>query len=408
MTRLAHLAFLFGAGLLVAAASAAEQRLVGLVEVQATAYDAELGWPDNGIGKLRGEDGALRVAAEHTLQLGAGFSTHLVAEAYGGAHGTLGITEYWLGYAPVPTSALRHRLKLGAFLPPVSLENGGTSWSTVYTLTPSVLNAWIGEELRTTGLEYELRWLGAQAGSAHDFSLRGGLFMYNDTAGTILSWRGWAANDRVTPINHTLPLPVRAAFLSGGQYAGKTLITDPFLEIDDQAGFYLAAEWRFRDAFRARLAHYDNQADPMLFAENQIGWLTRFDALGAQWQLDEATVLIAQWLYGDTLAGDPSSSYGVYNEYDAWFVLVSRRFAFGRLSARYERFGVKDLDGNNDDDNREDGSAFTLAWLRPLGERTELGLEFFAISSLRPDRDELGQPMDLDEVQLRLMFRRAF
>jgi hypothetical protein len=408
-SRLAAASLALLAGALVApGVGAAEQRVVGLVELQGTAADAEQGWPDNGIGKLRGEDAALRAALEHTLQLGGGFSTHAVAEGYAGAHGTIGITEAWLGWAPVPASPLRHRLRVGAFIPPISLENGGIAWSPERTLTPSVLDAWLGEELRATGLEYELRWLGAQAGSDHDLGLRVGAFWHNDTAGTILSWRGWASNDRVTPYNHTLPLPVRAAFLGGGIYAGKSLITDPFLEIDGDPGYYLAAEWRYRDALRLRAAHYDNEADPMQFKEDQIGWLTRFDSIGAQWQPNEATVLIADWLYGNTLAGSASSPYGVYNEYGAWFVLASRRFAFGTLSARVEGFKVEDLDVNSGDDNDEDGSAYTLAWLREVGAQDTLGVERYAISSSRPDRAALGQPVDQDEVQLRVAFRRSF
>lgn len=403
-----RIAFALVAALAAARAGAAEQRFVGLVELQGTAADAEPSWLDGGLGKLRGEDAALRAAFEHGLQLGETFATQLVVEGYAGEHGAFGISEAWLEWAPVPTSPLRHRVRLGAFIPPISLENGGVAWTPDHTLTPSVLDAWIGEELKLTGLDYELRWLGAQSGSDHDLGLRFGAFVHNDTSGTILSWRGWVANDRVTPYNHTLPLPVRAAFLPGGPYAGKTLLTDPYLEIDDQPGYFLSAEWRWRDALRLRLARYDNQADPTLFEEGQIGWLTRFDALGAQWQPDEATVLIAQYLAGDTLAGSALSPYGVYNEYDAWFVLASRRFGSARLSARYEAFAVDDEDVNLIDDNREDGSALTLAWLRDLGRRDELGVELLALSSTRPERAAVGQAVDADELQLRVVLRRSF
>ena len=44
-------------------------------------------------------------------------------------------------------------VKTGAFFPTISLENDDLGWTSPYTLTPSAINSWIGEELRTIGSE---------------------------------------------------------------------------------------------------------------------------------------------------------------------------------------------------------------------------------------------------------------
>ena len=44
-------------------------------------------------------------------------------------------------------------VKAGAFFPTISLENDDLGWTSPYTLTPSAINSWIGEELRTIGSE---------------------------------------------------------------------------------------------------------------------------------------------------------------------------------------------------------------------------------------------------------------
>ena len=49
-------------------------------------------------------------------------------------------------------------VKAGAFFPTISLENDDLGWTSPYTLTPSAINSWIGDELRTIGSEATLRW----------------------------------------------------------------------------------------------------------------------------------------------------------------------------------------------------------------------------------------------------------
>ena len=75
---------------------------------------------------------------------------------------------------------------------PVSLENRGVGWSDVYSITPSALNTWTGEEFRTIGAELEGRWLGASHGYLGDVALVGAVYGWNDPAGALIADRGYA------------------------------------------------------------------------------------------------------------------------------------------------------------------------------------------------------------------------
>jgi len=73
-----------------------------------------------------------------------------------------------LQYRPYPRAGYRLRVKAGAFHAPVSLENRAPGWDSPYTLSYSALNSWLGEELRTIGLEAQLDWLGTRTGHGFD------------------------------------------------------------------------------------------------------------------------------------------------------------------------------------------------------------------------------------------------
>lgn len=68
--------------------------------------------------------------------------------------GRIDIIAGYVFYRPALTTILHLDLRGGVFFPPVSLENPGPAWTTVYTITQSALNSWIGEEVRPTGASY--------------------------------------------------------------------------------------------------------------------------------------------------------------------------------------------------------------------------------------------------------------
>jgi len=64
--------------------------------------------------------------------------------------------EAYLRYAPASDGDVSWSMKAGAFFPTISLENDDLGWASPYTLTPSAINSWIGDELRTIGGEGKL------------------------------------------------------------------------------------------------------------------------------------------------------------------------------------------------------------------------------------------------------------
>ena len=105
--------------------------------------------------------------------------------------------EGWLRYRPVSTTPWRWSVKAGAFFAPFSLENTETGWTSHWTLTPSAINSWFGDELRTVGTEGTLEWRREEG----TLSLIGALFGWNDPAGVMMADRGWTLG---VPPNGTL------------------------------------------------------------------------------------------------------------------------------------------------------------------------------------------------------------
>lgn len=394
---------------------AAEQSFDGLAEAQLDVHDAARSWTDRGLGKLRGgNDGddtdagaTLRVALDYRAQFAETLGAQIVFDGYAGEDSSAGITEGWLAWTPVPRSAWQHRVRAGGFIPPFSLEHTATGWTSPYMPTASMLNSWIGEELHVSGVEYTLRRLGAVSGSPHTVTLRAGAFRGNDTAGTVLSWRGWTTNDRVTRRGDLLPLPRRAAFATDGTYPG-THDSDPFVDLDDRTGYYLAAEWRYSDVVKFLGARYDNRADPLAFADGQAGWRTAFNLLGAHYKPSGDSDVLFQYATGNTFVGRHGSQYSADNDFMAWFLLGRQTFSKHQLSVRVEGFEVTDEDVNRLDDNREQGNAFAVAWQYALTDTLLLGSEFLEVQSERPERARIGLPADITERQLRVMLRATF
>ena len=73
--------------------------------------------------------------------------------------------EGYLAGIPPSQGDVSWSVKTGAFFPTISLENDDLGWTSPYTLTPSAINSWIGEELRTIGSEGD-RALRTRAASA--------------------------------------------------------------------------------------------------------------------------------------------------------------------------------------------------------------------------------------------------
>ena len=168
-------------------------------------------------------------------------------------------------------------MKGGLFFPPISLENVGEAWSTFYTVTPSAINAWVGEEVRSTGLELTL----ARVSAENELSVKGAVFWNNDPAGSLLAYRGFALHDRQTGYRDRLPLPDIPSIEPAGTFEQQAPWVEPLFEIDGRHGYYGALAWESYRFFQLNALYFDNRGIPDRFDGRQYAWKTRFANVGA-------------------------------------------------------------------------------------------------------------------------------
>ncbi len=364
-------------------------------------------WLEGGLSKTRfgREDGNVEVrlgeiVGEARAQIGDELTAMAVLRYDEDQRTPIDLIEAYARYRPVSTSPLRWSVKAGAFFPPISLENNEIGWTSHWTLTPSAINTWVGEELRTIGAEgqFELR------GQSNTFEANVALFGWNDPAGFLIDVRGWALGDRPTGLFDKPRLP--DAFIShiGGALAPTTPM---FKEIDGRAGYYARAAWQNADFGRIEVLRYDNRADPAAF-DVVPAWRTEFWSVGLETQIGDFDIL-TQGMTGETEVA-PFPGYDRIVEFWSGYVLAGREFGDWRLAARAELFGSDATinDTANDPDYGEYGHAFTVAatwtpreWLRLTGE-------VLSIDSYRPLRHDDGLPADSAETQVQLGARFSF
>lgn len=392
---------LFCAMLVVPGVAVADERLdiTGAIDARWIASDATPSFLDGGLGILRfdGNHEALRLGrafASMKYRLADTVSLHAVADAYGDRQGeAVDFSELWLEYKPFPTNALRWRVRAGAFFAPVSLENRGPGWSSVYTITPSALNTWIGDELRTVGAEVEARWLGASSGYAGDVSLVAAAYGWNDPAGAISALRGFALTDR-------------ASTLRGG--LGKPRV-ELYHEIDKRPGYYAGLAWRHGERFELRTLYYDNRADPDAEVDERYAWLTRFVSVGARFEPTPHWTFIGQYLDGYTVVGDEDYSIPFRMNFQTQFGLTSYERGKERFTLRYDRFRTHHLTGFFfGPPSNQDGHAWTLGWTHRFDAQWELAAERIESSSRFPPRANLGLQAAQAESQTQIALRYRF
>lgn len=375
------------------------------VDLRAVSSDATASRLGGGLGKLRydGQHDGLRLGyvrlgyradATQTLRFAA------EAIAYGDHDvNPVDLTEIYADWRPIPTSAWRSRLKVGAFYPDISLENRMRGWRSPYTLSFSAVNTWVGEELRTIGAEYSLDWLGRSNGRQFDVSVNAALFGWNDPAGTVLASRGWGLTDRQSTLfgrfaNRGTPLQSRTVFYD---------------EIDRRAGYYLGATVKYRGLLEARALHYDNRANLAATADKieDDAWLTYFESLGLRWTPSADWTVISQWLHGRTYVDSyqPTNAWSL----DAEFLLASWQRGALRYSARYDRFASQQTASNFYQFVGiyfgDRGHAWTLACERQFNEHWSAALEGIEVSSSVAQRVLIGEPPQASERQWQLALR---
>lgn len=392
---------LLAAALGAAGARAADDSGLDLsVDLRAVAVDAPDSFVYQGSGRLRFDDGhaGLRFGSARLgwrgglgEQLRFGFE----AFAYGdGNFQALDLTEAWAELRGWPRGAWRSRIKAGAFYPPVSLENRLRGWRSPYSLSPSAINTWVGEELRTLGAEYDLDWLGLANGYDFNLTLTGAVYGWNDPAGVVVATRGWGLHDRQTTL-----------FGKVGERGGLLDQRRLFYEIDHRPGFYAGLSGNWRGRLELRALRYDNRADPAVPAPTipDYAWWIWFNSYGLRWQPDEHWTLIAQRLQGRTYAGEdtPVNTF----TFGAAFGLVSYARGPQRYTLRHDRFMMQQLATSYGFYNSDRGHAWTLAWGYAWREHWELAVEALDIRGTLAARSWIGVAPRQDERQLQVALR---
>lgn len=343
-------------------------------------------WTEGFVGKLRHEDDGLvlsRAYLDYRGRIADTLNARVALEIYDDDVGqVIDYTQAYLEWRPVPRSATRYRLKAGTFYPGISLENTEAGWSSPYTLNSSAINTWVAEELRSTGLDLSVSHRSGSLGGAHTFSLNVAAFAGNDPAGSLLAWKGWSVHDRQTRPSDDLPLPPLPQIQPGMMFEAQDPYVEPMQEIDDRVGYYVSGEWRMRKRFAMRVMHYDNRADPAAIENGQYAWTTKFDHIGLQVALPMGIDLLAQWMDGSTVMGPFLGDWHPVDvEYQAEYLLLTRAFDKHRVAARYDHFVVTQNDQLQEDNNAENGHAWTINYQYTFNDKATLALEWLSIKT---------------------------
>jgi hypothetical protein len=387
-----------------------------VLDLRAIRTDRTQSWLDVGLGKTRfggaeGEHATLFRLATGSLLLDASASELLSASLQVNVDAQpdnrserrpVDLVTAVIAFRPELTPRLRLRLRGGIMFPPISLENTGPAWIATRTLTPSAANSWIGEEVRTTGVEAELVW----KGEFDDLSVMASAFGGNDAAGTLLAWRGFALHDRTSGFSDQLPIPPLPAIAADAFQAQRS---QPFTEIDGRLGYYVCAQWKRRGIAQVNAIVWDNRGNEDGFDGFQWAWKTSFANVGALVQLPRRVELLGQHMWGRTSElrfGQPVPA--VDAPFRATYGMASVPVGRHRFSVRYDRFAV-DHDGTLTlDSTRERGHAWTGAWLLTVAGQHQVALEVLRLDSDRPDREVLKLPTHARELQAQASFQFRF
>ena len=379
-------------------ARASDWQLQGHAFVRGIDADSASSWRDGGFGRLDvgqgpGSQGLTELARAHltaewrpSTLIGAYVHAAARAEPDELRGDALGIVEAFIELEAPLESADRLRARVGHFLLPTSRENIDPAWTSPYTLSFSALNTWIGEEVRVTGAEGSYEWAIGELSSLRWTTT---IFAGNDTAGTLLAWRGWALGDRLTTFDETLALPALPGLANGGAFAvQQDSGTTPFgSDLDGRVGWASTLGFQTFDSGSLHLTFYDNRGDRK-FHRGEYAWATHFYLVGVDrgFELEAGRLdLVAEWMWGHTGMGELDSHH-VDTDFRAGYALASWTRGAWRATVRWDDFETVDRDqAVPDDPNEGRGQAWTVAFLyQPVDSAWRWGLELLELDAQRP------------------------
>lgn len=378
----------------------------GYVDFRAAASGGEREWSDGGLGKMRFGDGnrsAVGGALAGTFQLTPEWLASADVQYLPDQRHPLDLLDASIRYRPVSTTPWRWSTRVGAFFPPISLENDNTGWTSPWTLSPSAINTWVGEELRTCGTEVRLE----HRAETHTLEFTGALFGKNDPAGELLAARGWALGDFTSGVTASLREPDVYAPLTG---APAPAVYRPFVEIDHRIGWYAGASLRAPAYGKISALHYDNRADPTREQEHAgrdvYAWHTQFWSLGAQTQFGDV-MMASQAMHGTT-AFEPQRGLLLETQFNAGYMLAAWGRGRWQPALRWDVFQLRQLPDTLAEPLSEHGNAVTFAlnW-RPRDDVRVTG-EWMRVDSTRDQRRLEGASPHRVDSQLQVSVRLQF
>ena len=378
-----------------------EERVATYLDLRAAVTDGPASWTEGGIGKTRFGDGGTD-ASFHLAEAGLVWRPQIHWSLSGYVHvqydehqsDPVGLVEGFVRYRPVPRSAWRWSGRAGVFYPPVSLEHEEEAWATEFSLTPSAINSWIGEEVKGAGLEVSVeRELGD-----HFLSATGGLFGYNDISGVFLRYRGWGLHDVKTNFGGDYEVVV---------YPGHIGTVRPFEESDDRPGYYLRLDWSPRPGVNVYAIHWDNNADLATRTRTSRAWRTDFVNMGLDWEWTADQRVLAQAMRGSTRVGEQllPGRHEIDLDFASAYVMWVTQMDQHTVSVRAEVFEIEDHSSAGVANWGEDGWSGLAAWRYRRENGQALSVELLHIETDRPRFASFGLDEDQSRTQLQVGWR---
>ncbi len=390
---------------------ASAQEVSGFIDLRASVADGQETWLRGGYGKSRygGETpdefaGRLEIADAALIwhpRFSENFGAMVHVEHQAGTDEDIDLIESYLSFR-APVGGFRVSGKAGVFFPQISLEHDDFGWSTYHTITPSAINTWIGEEIKVGGIEATVR----HTLGPGDLSFTASAFGLDDTAGTVIAFRGWALHDLEAGVFGTLPIPTNAP--------GRKTIwswqdnwSKSFKEIDERIGFYGELKY-VGDGYSLSAFHYDNAGNRLALTGKQWGWETRFTNFGASLSPLPNLTILSQYLTGETKSGWYMPQVVIDAEFSSFYVLGAWDLGWGELAGRFDSFDVDDQSFVAIDSENEDGTALTLALGRQFTPHLLGRLEWMRIDSDRPERAQAGLPVTDEQTVVQSSLKYEF
>jgi hypothetical protein len=377
-------------------------------DVRLVGVDGEKSWVNGGFGKLRsGSGGDFRVRPElgnvslvWKPQLRWSLGAVVVGSLQGGQRTQVGLSQAYLTFRPMRSDKVAFSARAGLMWPPVSLEHEGADWHVKDSITPSAINSWIGEEVRPAAAEATLT---ATLG-AHKLRATAAVIAANDTAGTLLTFRGWALHDRTTLAFERQPLPPLGP-LTGIQAPYTHPLMDLRSGFGHRPGYYAKLSWQPPAPVRVELFRYDNRANPeVVNTEFEWGWHTRFEQLAVVARLGDAEIK-AQALQGRTQMGYPMPDHRwIDGRFRSAYAMVTRPFGRFGISARADAFDTRNRGSLWNGEYDEHGWSAMVAGKRDWRHVTGL-VELLHVWSDTPSRESAGEEPRQGQTQLQAELR---